>query len=166
MKKETLTYQINCGIDRFWKVYLSEDFTKDLYLKGLGYNSVEIKSQSGAPGEAGYTRELHTAQDLDAPGAVKAVMGSEASQTEDGKFDGDTWRFSIIPDKMSNKIHMSGVTTLAENSDGGVTQTVKLEYQAKIFGIGGMIETLMAKMIKDGYDGTAVYMNKWLADDA
>ena len=36
--------------------------------------------------------------------------------------------------------------------------------EAKIFGVGGLIESSAEKQLREGWDKSAVFMNKWLAE--
>ena len=48
--------------------------------------------------------------------------------------------------------------------DDKVRRIVELVIEAKVFGIGGMLESTTEKQLRDGWDDSAVFMNKWLAE--
>ena len=50
----------------------------------------------------------------------------------------------MIPDRMADKIRISGETWLEPAGDRKVERVMELEYAVSIFGIGGIVEKFMA----------------------
>ena len=47
--------------------------------------------------------------------------------------------------------------------DDKVRRVADLFIEAKIFGLGGLIESSAEKQLRDGWDQSAVFMNKYIA---
>ncbi len=48
--------------------------------------------------------------------------------------------------------------------DNKVRRVAELINEAKVFGIGGLLESSAEKQLREGWDQSATYMNKWIAN--
>ncbi|HRI69989.1 MAG TPA: DUF2505 domain-containing protein [Polyangium sp.] len=165
MGKFTVTHEINCNEEKFWKVFFDKDFNLKLYKEGLGFPAFNIVDQRDTDAEL--VRKVTGTPKMDVPGPVAKVMGSNFSYTEEGKFNKATkvWQWKLIPSTMADKLRNEGVLKITPIGDAKVRRVAEITLEAKVFGIGGLIESSSEKQLRDGWDKSAVFMNKWLADN-
>ena len=46
MGKFSVTHEINCNVETFWKTFLDKTFNEKLYLEGLGFPAFKIVDQT------------------------------------------------------------------------------------------------------------------------
>ena len=63
----------------------------------------------------------------------------------------DVIRVVIRPERMREKLSITGAYRFAEQPDGTCRVTLEMEVVAKVFGIGGMIEKISAKEAPEGF---------------
>ncbi len=164
MGKFTVTHEINCNEEKFWNVFFDKDFNLKLYKEGLGFPAFNIVDQRDTDSEL--VRKVTGTPKMDVPGPVAKVMGSNFSYTEEGKFNKSTkvWQWKLIPSTMADKLRNEGVLKITPIGEAKVRRVAEITLEAKVFGIGGLIESSSEKQLRDGWDKSAVFMNKWLAD--
>jgi Protein of unknown function (DUF2505) len=144
--KSTLRHTFEIGADAFWKdIFFDHAFVERIYKEALGCTSVAFLEDTGDT-PSGRTRRLTFTQKMDAPAAVRKLFGETTTMEERGHFDPQAkrWRFTMIPDRMADKIRISGETWLEPAGDGKVERVMELEYAVSIFGVGGLVEKFMA----------------------
>jgi hypothetical protein len=162
----SVRHRINCDADRFWRhLYFEPEYTRRLYLEGLGCTSVEVIDESGDP-TGGLTRKLRTEQPIDAPGPVRKLMGDSTTNVEEGTFDaaGERWRFTLTPSKMADKIKVSGEIWLEDKGEGAVHRVCDMDVTVRIFGIGSVFEKFIEKQTRESHDKAAAFTNRFLAE--
>jgi hypothetical protein len=102
---------------------------------------------------------------MNMPGPVAKLMGSNFSYKEEGSFDKATkiWSWKLIPSTLADKMRNEGSVRVEAVGDDKVRRVAELLIEAKIFGLGGLIESSAEKQLRDGWDQSAVYMNKYIA---
>lgn len=164
MGKFTVTHEINCNVDTFWRLFLDKTFNETLYKEALGFPEFTILEQRETDTEI--FRKATGQPKMDVPGPVAKVLGSKFSYTEEGKLNKATriWTFKLTPSAMPDKIRNEGVVRAEPIGDNKVRRIAEIVVEAKVFGIGGLIESSAEKQLRDGWDRSAVFTNKWIAD--
>lgn len=162
MGRFTVTHEIHTDVDGFWKLFFDKEFNEKLYREALGFSAYNIVEQRD--GERELFRRVTGVPKMSVPGPVAKVLGSNFGYTEEGTWDKGTkgWRWTIIPSTSPDKIKSSGSMRVEAAGDGKVRRIAEMTLEAKIFGIGGMIESAGEKDLRDGWDKSAVFMNQWL----
>jgi hypothetical protein len=163
MPSFTLKHEINCDEATFWKVFVDNEFNTTLYRNVLEFPEFEITEQRESDTEI--TRKAKGKPKMNMPGPVAKLLGSSFGYVEEGRFDKATkvWKFKVIPSTLADKMRNEGSVRLEPAGEGKVRRVVELIIEAKIFGVGGMLESTAEKSMKDGWEKSAVYMNDWLA---
>ena len=163
MVKFTLTHTINTDVDNFWKTFFDKTFNEALYLKELGFPTFKVIEQVETDKEV--RRKVAGQPKMDVPGPVAKVLGSNFGYTEEGAMTlpERLWRWKMTPSTMADKMTMGGTVRCERVTDTTSRRIADLQIEAKIFGIGGLIESTSEKQMRDGWDKSAVFMNKWLA---
>jgi len=74
------------------------------------------------------------------------------------------WKWKLTPSTLADKVRQEGSLRIEPAGEGKVKRTVELFIEAKVFGIGGMLESTTEKQLRDGWNDSAVFMNKWVAE--
>lgn len=161
-----LTHEINCDVDTFWKLFLDKDFNEKLYKQGLGFPEWSIVEQSETDTEV-RRKTAGKPKIANMPGPVAKLLGDGFRYTEVGTLDKktQTWRYKLTPSTMADKIRQEGTLKVEASGEGKIKRVVELLIEAKIFGIGGMVESTTEKSLREGWDQSAVFMNKYLAEN-
>lgn len=164
MAKFTVTHEINCDEETFWKLFFDKDFNEQLYKTQLGFPEFTIVEQRDNDHET--FRKVSGQPKLDLPGPVAKVLGSGFRYTENGTLDkgAKIWRWKMTPSTMADKLRNEGEMRIERVGDNKVRRVASIFIEAKIFGIGGLLESTTEKELRKGWDESAVFMNKWLAD--
>ena len=161
----TVTHEINCDEETFWKLFFDKEFNEHLYRDGLGFpewNEVEQvdtgteirRTTSGRPKLAGV------------PGPIAKLLGDSFGYRETGSMDktAKVWKYKLTPSTLAEKLRQEGSLRIQSAGEGKVKRVVDLIVEAKVFGIGGLLESTTEKQLRDGWDKSALFMNKWVAD--
>jgi hypothetical protein len=163
MGKFTLTHEIKCDVDTFWKTFFDKTFNERLYREVLGFPAFDILEQRET--ETSIIRKASGQPKMNAPAPVAKLMGSNFRYTEEATFDKATkvFRFKTIPSVMPDKVRNEGTVRVEPIGDGKhVRRITEIMVEAKVFGLGGIIESSTEKQMRDGWESSAAFMNKYL----
>lgn len=162
MGKFTVTHEIRCNVETFWKVFFDKDFNEKLYLEALGFPEYKTLEQNETDKQI--TRKVRAQPKMSLPGPVAKLFGSGFSYVEEGSLDKGTqvWRWKLNPSTLADKLRTEGVVRVEAIGDDKVRRVAEIEIEAKIFGVGGLIESSAEKQLREGWDASAAYMNKYI----
>jgi hypothetical protein len=165
MPNVTFSHEINCDEATFWELFLDKEFNERLYKDGLGFPEWQIVEQVETDAEVRRTTKGKPKL-KNIPGPVAKILGDSFGYTETGSMDKKTkvWRYKLTPTVLADKIRQEGTLKIQPAGDNKVKRVVDLVIEAKVFGIGGMLESTTEKQLRDGWDTSAAFMNKWIAD--
>lgn len=163
MGKFTVSHVINCDADTFWKLFLDRDFNVEMYKKALGFPRFDIIDQRETDTEI--LRKVVGEPKMEMPGPVAKLMGSSFSYTEEGRLNKATkvWTWKMTPSTLADKVRQEGTLRVEPAGEGKVRRVADLVIEAKVFGIGGLIESSAEKQLRQGWDESAVFFNNWIA---
>ena len=159
-----VTHEINCNVETFWKVFFDKEFNEKLYKEGIGFPEFSVVSQT--EDDASIKRKCAGKPKLNMPGPVMKLLGDSFRYTEEGTFDKKSgiWRWKMTPSTLADKLRQEGTLKVEAIGDSKVRRVAELINEAKVFGIGGLLESSAEKQLREGWDASAVYMNKWVAN--
>lgn len=162
MGKFTVTHEIQCNAETFWKTFFDKDFNLKLYKEGLGFPEFTIVDQRETDTEL--VRKVTGSPKMEVPGPVAKLLGSNFRYTEEGRFNKATkvWSWKLIPSTMADKLRNEGSLRIEAIGDTKIRRSAELIVEAKVFGVGGLIESSSEKQLREGWDKSAVFMNDWL----
>lgn len=166
MGKFTVTHEINCDAETFWKVFFDKSFNEKLFREELGFPEFHIESQHDS--DTKLTRKVHGVPKMDMPGPVMKLIGPGFRYVEEGALDKAThvWHWKMIPSALADKLRQEGTMRIEPAGHGKVRRIAEIVNEAKIFGIGGLIESSAEKQLREGWDRSARFMNRYLAEQA
>ena len=164
MLEFTLRHEIDCSRERFWELFFDDDFTRDMIVGGLDFASCDIDPirESGDR----RTRTMRVIPKLDVPAAVAKLLGPKLGYTEEGTFFGgkELWTYTLRLSVLSERIRLGGKLKIEPIDDTKCRRISDLWCEVKILGLGKMVEKAAEKNMRDGWNKSAAWMNRWLAD--
>lgn len=162
--KFNLSHEINCTPETFWTIFFDKEFNQELFLKGLSFPEFSILDQRETDTEI--TRKVAGKPKLNMPAPIMKLLGNGFGYTEEGKLNKATkvWTWKFTPSTLAEKLRNVGSMRVEAIGDKRCRRLADIEVEAKIFGLGGMIESSTEKSLREGWDHSAVFMNKWIAD--
>ena len=103
-----------CTAEEFWTLFLTEEYQRRLHLEGLGCSSYLVLERELE------SWRIHVVP-RGLPGVVRKVLG-DGGYIEEGRRDGDLWRFDITPDTLGDRIHIVGVVRIEERGEEALRQ--------------------------------------------
>lgn len=163
MAKVTLTHEINCDAERFWNLFFDKEFNEKLYKDTLGFPEFEIVEHRDDDKER--YRKVKGKPKMNVPGPVAKLFGDNFKYEDQGKLDkkSGVFTFKITPSTMAEKLKNEGSVRIEAAGAGKVKRVVELIIEAKVFGVGGLIESSTEKQMRQGWEDSAAFMNKWIA---
>ncbi len=159
-----MDHEYRCGVGTFWeKMFFDEEYNRRLFLDGLHYKFFEQLELTDRPDSI--LRRVKGCPKSDIPAAVQKVL-ADLSYTEELVWDKATKkaRFKNFPATMANKIRIEGTLWAEPSGEGRCRRKVDMELEAKIFGIGGLIEKVAAGAFRENFEAAAHWTNRWLAE--
>ncbi len=166
MRRITRRDVLDLDADRYWRdVFFSRSFQERVYLEALGCERVEFLEERGDLA-TGLARRLRFVQRMDAPAPVRKLFGETTSMEEDGRFDPATkrWNFRMIPDRMADKLEITGETWLEERGPGRVERISDLNVNVKIFAVGGLVEQFIASSTETQNQKQSVFLKRFISE--
>ncbi|MDI3282984.1 DUF2505 domain-containing protein [Polyangium sp. 15x6] len=162
MGKFTITNEINCNEETFWKIFFDKEFNEKLYRDHLGFPEFIITEQRDSDTEI--IRKVAGQPRMEMPGPVAKLLGSGFRYTEEGRLDKKTkvWSWKMTPSTLADKLRNEGTMRIEPIGDNKVRRIADLIIEAKVFGVGGLIESSAEKQLREGWNGSAVFMNEWI----
>jgi len=159
----TMRHDLDCDCDTFWKLFFEQDFNEQLF-KALEFPEWKLLDTKETDKEI--IRNVKAIPKMDAPAAVAKLLGSKFGYDEEGRFDKatKTHKFIIKPNVMTEKLRNEGTVKCEPRGDGKCTRVVEIIAEAKVFGLGGMIESSFEKSFRTGWQQSADFINKWVKD--
>lgn len=163
MKKVHLVHEINCSPEAFWKLYFDPEFTQALLKEAIKVDDVKILKFEETDREI--VRVTSGRPRLNVPAAIQKIVGDNFSYTEEARLDRatQTLRWTIRLSTFTDKTRNEGVLRVEPLGQGRVRRIADAEVEAKIFGMGGMMESGMEKQMQEGWNAGAEFTNRWLA---
>ena len=165
MADARIVHDIAASEDVFWKVFFDKEFNEELFLRTLGFDAWKIVSIDETADRI--ERVVDAVPKIgDLPGPLKKLVENGVGYRERGTFVRADRRMKITvePSVMTDKLSISGVIHTERTGDQTCRRIYDAVVVAKVFGIGGMIESRILQDIKQSYDKAAVMTNRWVKE--
>jgi hypothetical protein len=165
MADSRIEHLFNCTDDTFWKVFFDPEYNRQLFYDVLGFDSWKIVSFDET--DARIERVVDVVPKIgDLPGPLKKLVEGGVGYREKGVFDKAAKRFklNVEPTTLQGKLQISGVQYTEAAGEGKCRRIYDSTVVAKIFGVGGMIESRILADIKASYDKAAEFTNRWVKE--
>ncbi len=158
-----ITHEINCNEETFWKLFFDKEFNEKLYKEGLGFP--EWATEEHTETDAEIRRRTRGRPKLkNVPGPVAKVLGDSFGYVENGSMNKaeKVWRWKLTPSTLADKMKQEGQLRVEKLGDDKVRRHVEMVVEAKVFAIGGLLESTAEKSLREGWEDSAKFMNRWL----
>jgi len=144
--------------DYYREIHLAGPFNVWLHEEklGVGYREIESDLSTGM-------RKIEMMPRPDVPATLKKFIGESFKMVEEGRLEGDTYRFVVHPEKFGDRIRVSGEMKL-EPRAGGCVRHVRITIDARVPGLGGLVERVTEKNVKKSLDDSARFANEWIRE--
>lgn len=158
----SVTDEIQCCEERFWQLFLDRQFIEAHYLDGLRFLEFQVLDQRDTP--QGTERKVTAMPNVQLPKAVAKLFGSGFRYVETGAFDKASrlWTYKAVPNGLGDKIRHEGSIRTEPLGAERLRRTVDVVVEARILGLGGMMETMAERTLRDGWHASARFTNRWL----
>lgn len=156
---------IHCDEKTFWKLFFSREVNARMYAEVLKFPAFSIVEER--EDEVSLVRKAVGRPRVHAlPEAVQKMLGSSFQYVEESTFEkaARRWRWKMMPSHMPDRLRNEGVLWIEPAGQGRITRVADVRIEAKIFGVGKILEGLVEKEIRAGWDESAAFLNKWLAE--
>ena len=163
MKQIHLSHEIHCSPAVFWKLYFDPEFTAALLREAIKVDDFKILKFE--ENEREIVRVSTGRPRINAPAAVQKIIGDNFSYTETGRLDRATqiWHWNIALSSFTEKTRNEGTMRVESIGPNRIRRTGDAIVEAKIFGMGGMMESGMEKQMHEGWTAGAEFTNRWIA---
>ncbi len=159
MRRLSRTLDIACDADAFWAIFFDDDYVKKLHREGLGFREIEILERTDT------RRRLRAVPSLDVPEPVARLLGDRFGYVETGSLDRarGEWRWSMAPNALGDKLRTEGTIVVEATGEGRARRRDEVVIEAKVFGVGGLIESSAEKQLRASWEREAAFLNRWIA---
>lgn len=158
-----MDHELNCAPERIWPLYFDDTFNIEMFEGGLGFPSCKIVERRD-DGDKVFRRMVMTPK-LDIPKPLAKIVGDRVGYEEIGDWVRSeavyNWRMLLAA--FGDKLRLAGTMRFVPHGDGHCRRVVAFEVEAKMFGIGGMVEKTAAQNTIDGWNNSAKWINGYLA---
>ncbi len=161
MKTVTKSFNLPCTVESFWRVFLDEKYSRALYLDELKFKGFTVLELTGS------SRKVKIVPKINLPGVLEKLIGESFAYEEHGTLDRAqnqwTWRM-VQPGGKSKKeiVTTRGTIRVEATPDGKCRRTDEVVIEAKLFGLGGLIESTVEKELHSAWSKEIAFLTSWL----
>ena len=158
-----MEHDIACSPARLWELYFDDAFNIEMYERGMGFPSCKI-AEKRDDGKVLHRRMVMIPK-VQLPGAVAKIVGDKVGFEEIGDWvrSEGVFRWRLVLAAFGDKVKVAGTMRVVEHGAGGCRRIVDFEVEAKVFGIGKVIENTATDNTVDGWNNSAKWINGYLA---
>lgn len=162
MLEFTLNHPLMCSADRFWALFLDPGFTREM-LTGLGFARVDVGELRPGASSTDKRRSMRSIPKLDLPAVVARLVGEAFAYVEEGSFDERSRRWTYQSRiSVMEQFRVGGRIWVEPTKTGRCRRISEVWIEAKIFGIGGLVERAAESNVRDGFRRSALWINRWV----
>lgn len=166
MAEIRVEHTFNCNVETFWdRIFFDPDYNRRLFLEVLKFPEWKV-TRNEDTGER-IERSCEATPRLgDLPGPLKKVVGEGVRYREEGVFDkaAKRYRMRVVPNKLSDKLGIDCELWLEPRADGRSNRIFTCRVEARIFGIGSLLEKRLLEDMHKSQNVTAEFTNRYIAE--
>ena len=161
MRDFSLVQEIDATVDEHWRTFFAPEFERHV-VEQLRFRSYETLEHADT--DTGFRRTTRAVPQINAPGPVAKLIGSSFGYVEEGTFDNasKTWRTHTIPNTFSGRMFCDSVMRVDPTSETSSTRTLEFHIEARLLGIGGMVESTFENQLRKGWADSVALLNGYL----
>jgi hypothetical protein len=164
MQRHELVHEIHCSAARMWELFFDDAFNVQMYCEGLGFPKCDVVEKREHEGVV--HRRMVMIPKVEVPKPLAKVFGGRIGFEELGDWDkqAGVYRYTLILAALGDKVRIQGTMRLSDHAEGMCRRTTAFETECNLFGIGGLLERTSADNVTHGWNSSAKWINKWLAE--
>lgn len=150
------------SVERFVDVYYSDAFNRAVApLAGMA-ERVPVLEEVQPDGRI--LRRVRMVPDVRLPGPVqKLLQGARVEYFERSLYDPQTHEAEYeIESEAGDHVQVKGKISFVDDGQGGVRRIIAGGVKVKAFGLGGLIERLIAREVESRYTRIQAFTQKWI----
>jgi Protein of unknown function (DUF2505) len=166
MKERRIEHIYDCSAAVFWdKIFLDEEYNRKLFLEQLHFSVWRVLRSEERGSELHRTIEA-TPRLGDLPAVLKKLLSDGLGYEEHGILDrpNQRYRLEVKPRSLASKLTIQGDLSTQPLSDHSCRRIYVARAEARVLGVGGMIEQRLLDDIEKSYNKSAVFTNLWIAE--
>jgi hypothetical protein len=166
MKERRIEHVYDCSAELFWnQIFLDDEYNRRLFLDELHYSTWKVLRSEERGAELHRTIEA-TPPLGDLPSALKRLLSEGLGYEEHGVLDrqNQRYRVEVKPRSLGSKMNVHGELTTQPISERSCRRIYVARVEARVLGVGGMIEQRLLDEIAKSYDKSAAFTNRWIAE--
>jgi len=167
MKTSTVSAALPCTPDSVWASFFDESYLRALYLDELESRAFDVLELTDT------SRKLRIVPKMKLPAPVAKLIGDSFAYEEHGTLDRArsewTWRM-VQPTNLGPKskprkdaVAMHGTARIEASGEGHCRRTDTFSIEAKIFGLGSLIESTIDKELLSARAKEYAFLARWVA---
>lgn len=162
MQRHHMDHEIACSPARLWELYFDDAFNVEMYERGLGFPSCKILERRD-DGKVLH-RRMAMVPRLEMPATVAKIVGDKVGFEEIGDWvrSEGVYRWKMVLAAFGDKVRLQGDMRVAEHGAGHCRRIVDFEIEAKMFGVGKLIENTAAENTIEGWNNSAKLINQYV----
>lgn len=164
MTERRVEHSFDCDSETFWdSTFFDPVFNRALFVERLKFERWEEIERVDTPG--GFRRIIEAVPRVgDLPGPIKALLQEGAGYREVGEFlrAQSKYRFTVITKSVPERLKIGGEVEVLSLGPGRCQRSYTTRVEAKIFGVGGMLEKRILDDLTKGYEKGAAFTMDWL----
>jgi hypothetical protein len=165
MADARIEHLIHCSDERFWSTFFDPRYNEELFLGELQFESWKLVTLEDKGDRI--VRIVHAVPRVgDLPGPLKKLVGAGAGYRERDVLDKQAKRttLNVEPTALHGKLFISGTMRTEAVGDAECRRIYETSVVARVFGIGGMIESRILQAVRASYDTATAFTNRWLKE--
>jgi hypothetical protein len=163
--KNDVTQRYRIRAETYWReLCLNLDYQERLYQGALNCFDMQVLELDGTY-ETGQRRRLRFQKRIDAPAAIRKLVGETVTLEEVSQWDPkrQCWTFKMVQAALSDRLDIGGEIRVEEHADG-LTQVSHNIVTCRIFGIGAIVEHFVAKQSTEASADKAAFTRKYIEE--
>jgi uncharacterized protein DUF2505 len=166
MKERRIEHTYACSAQVFWnQIFLDDEYNRKLFVDELHFESWRVLSSEVRGSEV--HRVIAAVPRLgDVPGPLKRLLSNGLGYEERGVADlaAGRYRLEVTPTSLASKLSIQGELSTTPIDAQSCRRIYVARVEARVFGLGGMIEDRLLDDIEKSYGRAATFTNRWIAE--
>lgn len=161
METVSVAHEIHCSADCFWKTFFDPSFSERLFMQDLGFRDYCVIARKESPTAIECRSTGVVESRLPAP--LRTLTGPAVRYMQEGSFDKRSGRYhwQTFPSRMADRLHLEGSVRIEPLDEHRVRRIVEVNVEARIFALGGLLETNALKELVAECEVSAAAMNRY-----
>lgn len=166
MKERRIEHTYDCSAEVFWnQLFLDDEYNRKLFVDELHFSAWRVTRLEERGGEL--HRVIEATPPLgNLPAALERLLSDGLGYEEHGVLDraNQRYRLEVKPRSLASKLTIQGELTTQPLSERSCRRVYVAKVEARVFGVGGMLEQRLLDDIEKSYNKAAVFTNRWIAE--